>query len=237
MSMPAEDQRSVAELFQAALHSENEEMGCGAIKALHWRGSREVFERAAELCRSGVADERALGADVLGQLGVPERTYPDECFGAVLPLLADGDADVLACAIIALQHLDRGQALAHVLPFRLHPEAHVRFAVTHALCGVDDEQAIKALLSLSEDQDDDVRNWATFGLGQQSDRDTPQIRAALEARLDDRDEDVRDEAVIGLARRGDARMAAALEAILENDPNDFLAQHAAELLHSHLSGR
>ncbi len=54
-----------------------------------------------------------------------------------------------------------------------------------------------------EDVDDEVRNWATFGLGTQSVEDSPQIREALRNRLTDTFSDVRDEATWGLALRKD----------------------------------
>jgi HEAT repeat protein len=230
MNLPAEDTRTSTELFEAALQAATEESRCDAVCALHWRSSREVFDRAAELCRSPVAEERSLGADVLGQLGVPERSFPAESFGALLPLLRDSSADVLTCAIVALQHIDQDQAAAHVLPFRKHPDADVRYAVTYALCGVADEQAIRALIALTRDPDEDVRNWATFGIGQQSDLDTLQIREALAARLEDPSEEVRCEAVIGLARRGDIKMAGSLASMLRADPDFFAIEAAAMLL-------
>ena len=49
----------------------------------------------------------------------------------------------------------------------------------------------------------------------QVERDTPELRDALAARLDDTDPDARDEAVLGLARRGDPR---ALEPALAAAP-------------------
>jgi HEAT repeat protein len=229
MNPPAEDTRTTAELFEAALHLATEEARWDAVCALHWRGSREVFDRAVELCQSPAAEERALAADVLGQLGVPERSFAAESFAAVLPLLRDSSADVLNCAIVALQHIDQDQAAAHILPFREHPDEDVRYAVTYALCGVATEQAIEALLALTRDPDEEVRIWATFGLGQQSDLDTPQIREALAARLEDPSEEVRCEAVIGLARRGDMKMAGSLAGMLRADP-DFFAIEAATML-------
>jgi len=53
-----------------------------------------------------------------------------------------------------------------------------------------------------EDTDDDVRDWATFGLGV-STGDSPQIREAFRRSLNDTFLDVRQEAIWGLARRKD----------------------------------
>jgi HEAT repeat protein len=64
------------------------------------------------------ASERALGADILGQLGIPERTFPEESFAAVLKLLSDSDINVLRSAILALQHIDAKRAAAHVAVFQ-----------------------------------------------------------------------------------------------------------------------
>lgn len=230
MTSAAIDQRSVPELFEAALNSEDEDLRWDAIAALHWRGSRDVFNRAAELSRSSRASERALGADILGQLGVPERTFPEESFAALLKLLSDSDVDVLYSAILALQHTNGKQAAAHVIPFKNHPNENVRYAVAFALCGADDEGAINTLLTLAKDEDGDVRNWATFGLGHLSEADTPEIREVLAAGLQDKDEDVRYEAIIGLARRRDTRMTGFLKTMLHNDPEDEFAREAAARL-------
>ncbi len=148
----------------------------------------------------------------------------------LLELLSDNDPDVLYSAILALQHVDAARAAAHVLAFSNHPNENVRYAVAFALCGVDSEEAINALLTLAKDEDDDVRNWATFGLGQQSDADTPWIREALAARLEDQDEDVRYGAIIGLARRRDVRMTIFLKTMLHDDPDDVFAREAAARL-------
>lgn len=65
--------------------------------------------------------------------------------------------------------------------------------------------AVDALLKLARDPDDDVRDWATFGLGSLHDIDTPEVRQCMWENLQDRDADVRAEAVAGLAQRGDPR--------------------------------
>ena len=230
MSPAADDPRSVAELFAAALGVGDDELRWDAVAALHWRGSREILDRAAELCRSSNPEHRTLGADILGQLGIPERAFLEESFAAIMPLLADADPDVLASAIIALQHLDSLRAAAHVLPFRDHSDHNVRYAVAFALGGVDDDAAIATLAQLASDQDLEVRNWATFGLGRQCEADTPEIRDALSARLDDHDPEIRYEAICGLARRRDPRMIRFLKIILHDDPEDVFAREAAARL-------
>ncbi|WP_126173756.1 HEAT repeat domain-containing protein [Altericroceibacterium xinjiangense] len=230
MNSPADDRRSVPELFEVALCSGDEDVRWDAVAALHWRGSRGIFDRAAKLCRSKDAEERALGADILGQLGIPERTFPDESFDTIATLLSDTSEEVLFSAILALQHVNLKRAASHVLAFCDHPNDNVRYAVAVALGGVDDETAIKALVRLASDGDAEVRNWATFGLAQQCDVDTSEIREVLVARLEDQDQDVRYEAIYGLARRRDAKAVGYLKTILHDDPDDVFAREAAALL-------
>jgi hypothetical protein len=81
----------------------------------------------------------------------------------------------------------------------------VRFAVVFALAGYEDELAIKTKIEMSSDKDELVRDWATCGLGWIG-VDTPEIRAALLARVADKDEITRGEALVGLARRKDQRV-------------------------------
>jgi len=71
------------------------------------------------------------------------------------------------------------------------------------------EKSIKMLLLLMKDGDEDVRDWATFEIGQ-SNIGNDAVRQALFARLNDHHQDTHMEAVIGLARRGDKRAIPAL---------------------------
>jgi HEAT repeat protein len=231
---PQHDPRSVDELFCAALTEQpddEDEAYWNAIAALHFRGTREVFARAAALCRSHCQFERRIGADVLAQLGVPDRALPAECVALLLSMLrADEEAAVLRAALIALSHHEAPQAIGPAVGFMHQADEDVRYAVVHALTGYDDPLAIASLIELTTDKSDQVRDWATFGLAQQLEVDTPEIRAALAARLDDPDEDCRGEAMIGLARRRDPRAAAAIERELRLNPHSYFAAEAAELI-------
>lgn len=229
MASPANDPRSVSDLFEAAFQSDKG-AAWDAVEALHWRGSKEVLDQALTLARSDDASLRARAADVLGQIGIPEREFPDECFSGVLRLLADTAQPVVFDAIFALQHIDRLRAAPHIIPFADHDDDNIRYAVAFALGAVDTPEANATLLVLMTDRDAEVRNWATFGLGQQSDADSDQIRKALAARVADDDPDVRYEAIIGLGRRRDSRATGFLKTMLHDDPDDIFAREAAAKL-------
>jgi HEAT repeat protein len=226
MTRAADDPRSVADLIEAAFESDND-AAWEAVAALQWRGSAEVLDRVLPSTRSSDAFTRGRAADILGQLGIPERTFPDQCFDAVLPLLSDHEWEVVFAAILALQHINASRAAPHIIPFAQHEHGNIRYAVAFALGGIDTAEAIDTLLALMKDADAEVRNWSTFGLGQLSDADTDGIRTALAARLADADQDVRYEAVIGLGRRRDGRVLGMLKTLLEEDGDDLFARQAA----------
>jgi hypothetical protein len=209
---------SVDELYALARAAENEDAYWDAVSALHGRGEQRTFDLAAVLCDSFAAGERCLGADVLGQLGlVPGATPAESPFasaaGAVLVRLLEEDDEpaVLSSAAVGLGHLRDDRAIDRLVVLASHPDAEVRRSVVHGLMGYDDDRAVAALVGLSADSEGGVRDWATFSLGVQIDRDTTEVRDALVARLDDSDVDARAEAIRGLARRRDER---ALEAAL-----------------------
>lgn len=99
-----------------------------------------------------------------------------------------------------------------------HPSRDVRYGVSYGLAGQDDPQAIRALIQLTKDSDRDVRDWATFALGSQTELDTSELREALRDRLTDADPEVRGEALVGLARRHDGQLK---QAILDSLNGDF----------------
>jgi HEAT repeat protein len=104
----------------------------------------------------------------------------------------------------------------------------VRYAVAYGLEGFEDELAIRTLIVLSRDSDTDVRDWATFALGSQIDLDTPEIRAALLARIVDEDEMTRGEALVGLARRKDHRVIKPLIKELERHADAEYGEYAVD---------
>ena len=203
---------SIDELYALARSAEDEEAYWAVVSELHTRVNDHTFRIADVLCDSLAVGERCLGADVLGQLGAVEgQTAAEGPFApaagrVLLRLLEDDDEPaVLSSAAIGLGHLHDERAIDRLGALASHASPEVRRAVVHGLMGHDDDRAVRALVLLSGDSDPSVRDWATFALGVQIERDTPDVREALAARLGDEDANTRDEAIRGLAVRGDAR--------------------------------
>lgn len=236
MSGPSEfcgDARSTVELVQIALNEFSDDAAWQAVTVLHWRGTQEVLEHARQLAQSRCNRERRLGADILGQLGIPDRTFPVECTDILFRMLSvEEEAEVLPSILIALSFQNCSGEISRVIRFSDHSEPEVRHAVVLALGSAECPDAVASLLHLSRDVDSDVRDWATFTLGTLFETDTPQIRDALCERLTDPDTDTRGEALLGLARRKDSRVIDALKAELGSDCVGTCVVEAAEAIAS-----
>src|SRR3954471_20522797 len=225
---------SVDELFALARAAEGEEAYWDAVAELHGRGEQRTFQLASVLCDSFATGERCLGADVLSQLGVvPGASAAESAFASaagdvLMRLLAEDDEPaVLSSAAVGLGHLRDDRAIDALVGLASNPDPVVRRGVVHGLMGHDDDRAVAALIELSADSDGDVRDWATFSLGVEIDRDTADVREALAARLQDSHGDTRAEAVRGLARRRDER---ALDAVLAAEAGGSTLDEAVVLL-------
>jgi HEAT repeat protein len=202
-----------------------------ALAALQSRGTREVFKIACALCTSQDPLERILGATILGQNLVAEKNFPDEKMEVLSEMLTiETEPNVISAICYALGHIGDERVVRYVLPFSTHPDDEVRRSVVQALLHQEDDMAVHALIELSNDNVDEVRDWATFGLGNMTEVDTPELRGALVARLDDPDEDTRWEAAAGLGRRGDQRSLERLQEAFEEGWASFGALEAATIL-------
>jgi HEAT repeat protein len=202
------DPRPTFELFAETLAGDyDDDRPWDAVRVLRWRGTVEVFEAAAEHCRSDDAKARARGLDVLAQLGAgkpdAERPHLHDSVSLAITRLNDPDPLVVHSAAWALAHLRTPDAIAALIPMRHHEDPSVRHAVAFALMGSGSSEAVHTLLGLMEDANDEVRDWATFSLGQTPGADSPEIRQALRLRLEDPCPAVRCEAIWGLALRKD----------------------------------
>ncbi|MFL5844324.1 MAG: HEAT repeat domain-containing protein [Solirubrobacteraceae bacterium] len=223
------------------------------IRALHFhRAHDEVFAGARELVLSPDPDQREVGVDILGSVGL-ERTSEDrinlarrssDLTDSIIELLlkvmrSETVPRVLEALGFAFGHLDDPRPVDALVAQRRHPDENVRYAVVYGLLMHDVDSAVSALIELSRDPDSHVRDWATFGLGSQIERDTPAVRAALAARLSDEDEDTREEAICGLAARGDDRAVRPMLELLNEGCegpalNEALYRLAAQVRHPDL---
>ena len=215
--------RSLDELIETAVREwDSDAEWPPYLAALTWRGDEATLAAALELLGRDDPRARAVGAYVLGQLGIPERTHPQESADA-LERHAEGEEDpeVLATIASAFGNLGPRYGLETLLKLRRHADPRVREGAAEALAGRDEERVFDALVELTADPEPGIRDWATFALGTLSPQDTPTLRDALAARLDDSDDSTRIEAVHGLALRGDARaLDATLDLLGEVGPHD-----------------
>lgn len=174
---------------------------------------------------------RALGADLLGQAATARPASATAIADLILDrLAAETDAGALACAVYAIGHTLDGRARDAVMAFADHADKDLRFAVATTLPALDlDEPALEVLRRLSRDTDDDVRDWATFGLAESGADDAATVEA-LAARADDPDDDTRAEAIMGLARRRDPRARGLIDHELAKPVYGSLIEEAWDVL-------
>jgi len=209
---------SVDELFGVVVREPDDDARWGAIRELHALGTREVFERAAQLCRSEDAAVRIAGADILGQL----NAYADEAMTILTSMLDDLDCGVVECVVHALGQQQDARTIEALARAAAHDASNVRWAVATALEDlIGDDRAERVMLALMRDGDTSVRDRATFAVGSLSDHDTPRIRAALFERLRDDDRCVANEAALGLARRHDARAIPYIAGAVESSDGEI----------------
>jgi HEAT repeat protein len=227
----ADDGEEPEELFATAVHElrdGDEFRSADCVSALHRRGGIRIFGLAVEHCECADPIERRIGALVLGQLSYTQnKPFAGRSFGVLEKLLADSDEKVIEDALIALGHLGGVESVLKFPDLVEHANDEIRFAVAFALSGSSDPDAIDVLIKLTRDRDDRVRNWSVFGLGTQSDIDTPELRQILLGCLGDSDEIVRGEALVGLAVRGDRRIIPYLIEEMKADEIDDLVLQAA----------
>ena len=204
------DPRSTEELIRLALTSD-EVAANDALRVLWYKRPEEILRIGHSLGTSADPKERELAAQILGQGGIPEHIPAEQSLPILLPMLEqESDPIVLASIAVALGDIGDPKGIEPLMRLKDHPDENVRYGVVQGLLHQRDDRAVEALMNLTEDQDRDVRDWATFALGRMVDIDTPAVRSALWARVDDTHDEVRGEALLGLARRKDAQVVDAL---------------------------
>ncbi|OWQ83358.1 hypothetical protein CDN99_26255 [Roseateles aquatilis] len=226
--------RSVDRLLRQALRQWHSHDGWRAVEALQRRGSPALLARVTALVSSPGARRRAVGLSIAAQLmrreGGEYVPYAESATQALLLRgLSDPHHDVVRAAVAGLGHRPHGASVEALLRLSTHPDERMRWQVAVALGSYEEPEAIVGLIRLAADASDEVRDWATFGLGSLRLDDTPEIRAALRRNLHDPDIDVRGEALVGLARRRDEGIVELLIERLTPDCHVYELDAAEEL--------
>jgi HEAT repeat protein len=226
------DSLTTETLIELALAQKHEDDAGQFITVLQLRANREVFESAKKLCKSDRPQTRALGIDIISQLGIPDRAFPEESLELYLKLLElEKDSRVLHHLGVALGYLQDIRGIKPLVKFKNHPDAEVRYGVVMGLLSLENELAIHTLIELSTDVDPEVRTLATCALGSHISTDTEAIRDALFTRFFEEDchenYEIYGEALVGLAKRKDPRIIPALLDELASDCVNNLAVEAA----------
>jgi HEAT repeat protein len=224
--------RPVDTRIQAALATCDEDCRWELIGGAVTECPDDVLEAALELLASPLGRKRRLGADLLGRLvGVDQGTRPVASQALLAALGSEHDADALASVVAALGHTGDPSILDRVIPYAGHAAAAVRLATAFSVATVAPKpvpiRALRALVRLSRDDDPEVRDWATFGLGTLRTEDGPEVRDALLARTEDPYRQTRAEALFGLAVRRDPRAVPHLIQALESPIVGWLEVDAA----------
>ncbi len=214
----ATKQLSVPDLVELALQDECEYSP--ALIVLQASKGRDVLEAALKLTLSDVALERELAVLIL--MRTPGLTFKEETVAAITTMLTTETEDaVLGALAYAVSHLDIDDCSEFLARVAQSQNASTRSAAAYGLGGrLDDDLAVKTLITLSQDSDDDIRNWATFGLYnglEQQPYIRDDIREAFFANINDAHEETRYEALEGLAICKDPRVLEPLIAALELD--------------------
>lgn len=180
------------------------------IKELSSRPNKEVFDQCVEFIKSEEAKKRVIAINVMAQLGVRPRPFYRETIQILFELLVnENNEKVIWSSLYALGHNNEEFKETEISPltkFRDHKSPEIRHALVSALLRVNNKIAIDTLIHLSNDSDSATRDWATFGLGTQIERNIKKIREALWLRVNDSCQDAKLEAIVGLAKRRDTRV-------------------------------
>ncbi len=129
-----------------------------SVNALVSIGGKPVAEAVAPLLRERDVVIRNLSIEILEQIGI-------EAIDVIIPLLGDGNDDVVKHAVDILSHFDAKKAGNALLPLITHHNPNVRASVALCLGKTKVDGALKALKEALHDREEWVRFSTVEGLG------------------------------------------------------------------------
>ena len=186
-------------LFFRLLNNKSDKTYWYNIQELRHRANSKVFNTCVKLVKSSKPKERIIGIDVLAQLGLTPRPFLKESKKLFFDILKkENNLKALLSVLYAIGHNNEKliqDEIKLLAPFKDNVDEGVREGLVSALLSVDNKLAIDTLIYLTTDKISHIRDWATFGIGTQIERDNKLIREALWLRVNDKHQDTRFEAI------------------------------------------
>jgi hypothetical protein len=206
-------------LFSRLLTNKSDSTHWDNIRELRSRASEDIFKRSCELIKSRNVKKRVIGSEILSQFGVPPRPLIKPILKLFFEVLKkEKDSAVISTIFYGIGHNSehlKKKDIKLLCEFRDNENIEIKQGLVFALGGINNKIAIDTLIDFTADKHSSIRDWATFGIGAQSDRDNSRIRKALWDRVNDKHFKTRQEAIFGLAKRKDSKVKEILKNELE----------------------
>ncbi len=138
------------------------------IRELRKRKSTTTYQKATELTNSENNVEKVIGINILAQFGYP-RKHKNRNLNTYFKLLkTENSIKTVSSILYGIGHNNENLSESQIdliCQFQSNKSATIRYSLTSALSGVENDNAIKTLIKLTKDKDSDIRDWATFGIG------------------------------------------------------------------------
>jgi hypothetical protein len=221
-------------IFSRLVHNKSDKTYWDNIGELRKRPKEDVFQIAYRLAEYKIDKEKCIGIDVLVQLGFEPRFRQQDTINLLFKLLDKPQSeDVLFKIFFGIywnnNNLTKEQILK-LIEFKNIISKDVRYSLTMALLGIKNQKAIDTLIELSQDKFSKIRNWATFGIGTISEKNSEKIVNALWKRTNDKHQETKLEAIVGLAKRNQIKVKQQIIRELENGEYGILLFEAIEIL-------
>ena len=209
-----------AKIISRLLNNKSVKSRWDNISILRKRPSEKLFTKCVELTKSKESKNKIIGIDILAQLGLSPRPFLKQTLILYFDLLSiETDPKVLMSLLYAIGHnndkLNKEQ-IDKICSFSDNENEWIKEGLVSALLGINNLRAVETLIKLSTDKIDYIRNWATFGIGSQIERNNLIIRETLWKRVNDKHQETKLEAIVGLAKRKDTRVYEIIERELKN---------------------
>jgi len=199
-------------LWLRILHNKSDGSRYANMKILSSRATKEIFDRSCALIVSENIQAKKIAIELLSQFGwnrdpflKDDRPFSKEIVAFYFELLnVEKSSEIITSILFGISKNNNDlteSEVKKIASYNKHESENVRYGTVHALLGLNYNSAIKALIALSIDKSTRIRDWATFGLGTQCNRNTKAIKTALWQRVNDADYNTRYEAIVGLANR------------------------------------